>query len=382
MKIIELETFVVAPRWLFVKVSTDDGLFGWGEAVLEGHARTMAAKIEELGTFLIGRDPLRIEDIWQSIYRNGCYRGGPVLMSAISGIDIALWDIKGKYHDAPVHALLGGPVRDKVRSYRWMGGDRPTDLIDGARQVIADGFDAVKFNVCSELQIVDSMRKVDEIVTRLSDLRSAVGNEIDLAFDFHGRVHAPMAKVLLREVEHLRPMFIEDAVVSAQVEAMADLAKYTSIPLVIGERLHSRYDFKRVFELRAASVINPDTAHVGGISEMVRIGHMAEAYDVALAPHCPLGPIALAACLQVDAVCYNAFIQEQSMGIHYNQGADLLDYVVEENGFEIEQGFLKIPQRPGLGIEVNEAFVREQAKTGHDWRAPVWRHEDGSIAEW
>lgn len=303
-------------------------------------------------------------------------------MSAISGIDIALWDIKGKYYDAPVHALLGGPVRDKIRSYRWIGGDRPDGLIAGAQQVITDGFDAVKFNVCNELQVVDSIRKVDEVVTRLSELRSAVGNKLDLAFDFHGRVHAPMAKVLIREIEHLRPMFIEDAVVSAQVDAMADLARYTSIPLVIGERLHSRYDFKRVFELRAAGVINPDAAHVGGISEMVRIGHMAEAYDVALAPHCPLGPIALAASLQVDAICYNAFIQEQSIGIHYNQGADLLDYLTDDGGFELENGYLKIPQRAGLGIEVDEDAVRRLAVVGHDWRAPVWRHEDGSIAEW
>jgi galactonate dehydratase len=162
---------------------------------------------------------------------------------------------------------------------------------------------------------------------------------------------------------------------------MADLARATSIPLCIGERLHSRYDFKRVFELRAAQVVNPDTAHVGGISEMVRIGHWAEAYDVALAPHCPIGPIALAASLQVDAVCHNAFIQEQSIGIHYNAGADVLDYVMP-GGLVIEEGHLHIPRGPGLGIEVNEAKVEQMARIGHRWRAPVWRHSDGSIAEW
>lgn len=382
MKITDVTTYTVAPRWLFLKITTDTGYTGWGEAVLEGHAATMAAKLEELRDFLLGRNPLHIEDTWQAIYRNGCYRGGPILMSAISGIDMALWDIKGKYHDAPVHALLGGPVRDKVRSYRWIGGDRPDKLIEGAKAVLDEGFDAVKFNVCSELQIVDTIRKVDSIVTQLYELREAVGQSLDLAFDFHGRVHAPMAKVLLKELEPLRPIFVEDAVVSAQVDAMADLARYTSIPLCIGERLHSRYDFKRVFETRAASVINPDPAHVGGISETVRIGNMAEAYDVALAPHCPLGPIALAACLQVDAVCHNAFIQEQSIGIHYNEGGDVLDYVTTDGGIEIEDGFLKIPSRPGLGIEINEAFVIEQAARGHAWRAPVWRHDDGSIAEW
>jgi len=382
VKITNLTTYVVAPRWLFLKVETDEGLIGWGEPVLEGHAETLAAKIAELTEMLVGRDPRHIEDIWQSIYRNGCYRGGPVLMSAMSGIDMALWDIKGKYYGAPIHALFGGPVRRKVRSYCWIGGDRPTDLVAGARELMAKGYDACKFNICSELQIVDSYAQIDAIVRRLGELRDAVGTEMDLAFDFHGRVHAPMARVLLKELEPLRPIFVEDAVVSAQVDAMADLAKTTSIPLVIGERLHSRYDFKRVFETRAADVINPDTAHVGGISEMVRIGAMAEAYDVALAPHCPLGPIALAASLQIDAICYNAFIQEQSLGIHYNTGGDLTDYVTEAGGFTVNGGMLDIPQGPGLGIEVDEAMVIERARTGHKWRAPVWRHTDGSIAEW
>ncbi|MGS4919252.1 MULTISPECIES: galactonate dehydratase [Mameliella] len=382
MKITKLTTYLVPPRWLFLKIETDEGLTGWGEPVLEGHAETLAAKIAELSDFLCGRDPLHIEDIWQSLYRNGCYRGGPVLMSAISGIDMALWDIKGKYHDAPVHALLGGPVRNRVRTYCWIGGDRPRNLIEGAKALMDAGYDACKMNICDELQIVDSYGRIDGIVKRLADLREAVGTRMDLAFDFHGRVHAPMAKILLKELEPLRPMFVEDAVVSAQVDRMADLARSTTIPLVIGERLHSRYDFRRVFETRAASVVNPDTAHVGGISEMVRIGHMAEAYDVALAPHCPLGPIALAASLQVDAICHNAFIQEQSLGIHYNQGGDLTDYVTDKEVFKVENGFISIPQGPGLGIELDEDVITERAAQGHRWRAPVWRHADGSIAEW
>jgi galactonate dehydratase len=382
MKITALRTFVVAPRWLFLKVETDEGLSGWGEPVLEGHAETLAAKIAELADFVIGLDPRRIEDIWQMLYRNGCYRGGPVLMSAISGLDMALWDIKGRALGVPVHELLGGPVRDRVRTYCWIGGDRPTNLIEGALALSAKGYDACKFNVCSELQIVDSYAKVDGIIRNLFELREAVGTSMDLAFDFHGRVHAPMARVLLKELEPLRPIFVEDAVVSAMVETLADLARSTSIPLCIGERLHSRYDFKHVFELRAAQVINPDPAHVGGISEMVRIGHWAEAYDVALAPHCPLGPIALAACLQVDAICYNAFIQEQSLGIHYNQKGDLGDYTLPGQGFTFEGGQLLIPTGPGLGIEIDEAAVERAAAIGHRWRAPVWRHADGSIAEW
>ncbi len=382
MKITALRTFMVAPRWLFLKVETDEGVSGWGEPVLEGHAETLATKISELADFVIGLDPRRIEDIWQMLYRNGCYRGGPVLMSAISGLDMALWDIKGRALNVPIHELLGGPVRDRVRSYCWIGGDRPDNLAAGAFALRDKGYDACKLNICSELQIIDSYAKVDGIIRNLFELREAVGMSMDLAFDFHGRVHAPMARVLLKELEPLRPMFIEDAVVSTMVETMADLARSTSIPLCIGERLHSRYDFKRVFELRAAQVINPDTAHVGGISEMVRIGHWAEAYDVAFAPHCPLGPIALAACLQVDAICHNAVIQEQSLGIHYNQQGDLGDYTLPGQGFSFADGMLMIPQGPGLGIEVDEAAVIRAAEKGHRWRAPVWRHRDGSIAEW
>jgi len=382
MNITALKTFLVPPRWLFLKVETDDGISGWGEPVLEGRAETLATAIQELGDFVIGQDPRRIEDIWQMIYRNGCYRGGPVLMSALSGLDMALWDIKGKALGVPVYELFGGPVRERVRSYCWIGGDRPTGLIEGAKALRDKGFDAVKFNICEELQIVDTYAKIDGIIRRLFELREAIGTTMDLAFDFHGRVHAPMARVLLKELEPLRPIFVEDAVVSAMIETMADLARATSIPLCIGERLHSRYDFKRVFELRAAQVINPDTAHAGGISEMVRIGHWAEAYDVALAPHCPIGPIALAASLQVNAICHNAFIQEQSLGIHYNQGGDLLEYLMPDRGFTLRDGHLDVPTRPGLGIEVNEAHVERMAKVGHRWRAPVWRHKDGSIAEW
>jgi galactonate dehydratase len=382
MKITALRTFLVPPRWLFLKIETDEGVSGWGEPVLEGHAETLAAKIAEFADVLIGRDPRLIGDIWQMLYRNGCYRGGPVLMSALAGIDTALWDIKGKSLGQPIHALLGGPVRDRVRTYCWIPGDRPGDLIAGAETLIAAGYNACKFNICGELQIVDSYASVDLIIRRLFDLRAAVGTRMDLAFDFHGRVHLPMARVLLRELEPLRPIFVEDAVAAGVVEEAQGLSRMTSIPLCFGERLHNRAEFKSLFETRTAQVVNPDPAHVGGISETIRIGNWAEAYDVALAPHCPLGPIALAACLQVDAVCHNAFIQEQSLGIHYNTGGDVTSYTTATGGFEFIDGFLQIPTGPGLGIEVDEAKVVEAAKAGHRWRAPHWRHPDGSVAEW
>jgi len=237
-------------------------------------------------------------------------------------------------------------------------------------------------DIRDELQIVDSHRKVDAILRQLADLRAAVGADMDLAFDFHGRVHLPMAKVLLREIEPLRPFFVEDAVQFFHVEALAELSRAAPFPLVIGERLHSRFEFKHIFERGAASVINPEVCCVGGISEMVRIATWAEGYDIALAPHCPVGPIALAASLQIDAICHNAFIQEQSLGIHSNAAGDLFDYVRPEGSFRFEDGLLAIPDGPGLGIEVDEDKVRTMAQRGHDWRAPTWRHADGSVSDW
>ncbi len=383
MKITALKTYLVPPRWLFLKIETDEGLAGWGEPVLEGHAETLAAKISEFSDMLVGLDPLRIEDIWQLLYRNGCYRGGPVLMSALAGINTALWDIKGRFHDVPIHELMGGPVRDRVRTYRWIGGDRPENLVSDAKALVAKGYSACKFNATEELSYIGTHAEIDTCLDRVSSLRTELGSSMDLALDFHGRVHAPMLGVLLKELEPLRPMFIEDPLTSAHIDAIADAAKATTIPLCVGERLHSRFDFRAVFEKRAASIINPDPAHCGGISEAVRIANMAEAYDVAVAPHCPLGPIALAACLQVDAICHNATLQEQSIGMHYNAdgGGDISDYVGDD-AFEIADGWLSIPQRPGLGIEINEGAVIEAAKIGHQWRAPIWRHKDGAIAEW
>jgi len=382
MKITALRTFVVPPRWLFLKIETDEGVSGWGEPVLEGHAETLAAKIGEYATFLVGRDPARIGDIWQTLYRNGCYRDGPVLMSAISGIDMALWDIQGKVLDRPVHALLGGRVRDRIRTYTWIGGDTADTLIEDAHRARADGYAAAKFNVAGALPMIASHAEVDAIVGRIGALRDAVGPGFDLAVDFHGRASVAMAKVLLKELEPLRPIFVEDPVLPGQIAAMADLARNTSIPLACGERLHAMAAFREVFERRAAGIVNPDTAHVGGITAMVRIGAWAEACDVALAPHCPLGPIAFAARLQVDAVCHNAVLQEHASSIHYNGDIGHGTYVAGGAGAAQRDGFVAIPDGAGLGVEVDETTVVEKAAEGHAWRAPVWRHADSSIAEW
>ncbi|MBZ3695223.1 galactonate dehydratase [Phyllobacterium calauticae] len=382
MKITALKTFIVPPRWLFLKIETDEGVSGWGEPVVEGRAHTVETAITELADYLIGKDPRLIEDHWTVMYRGAFYRGGPILMSAIAGVDQALWDIKGKALGVPVHALLGGKLRDRIKVYSWIGGDRPADIAAGALDVTSRGFTALKMNGTEELQIVDSHDKIDAVIERVATVRQAVGPNIGIAVDFHGRVHRPMARALVKELDPYRLMFIEEPVLSENREALKEIAAFSSAPIALGERLYSRWDFKSVLEQGAVDIIQPDLSHAGGITECRKIAAMAEAYDVALAPHCPLGPIALAACLQLDAVSYNAFIQEQSLGIHYNSTNDLLDYAKDKSVFHYEDGYVAIPEGPGLGIEINEEYVVERAKEGHRWRNPIWRHKDGSFAEW
>lgn len=382
MKITRLTTFLVPPRWCFLKIETDEGIVGWGEPILEGRAQTVAAAVEELSDYLIGKDPRHIEDHWTVLYRGGFYRGGGVHMSALAGIDQALWDIKGKALGVPVSELLGGNVRDRIRVYSWIGGDRPSETAQQAKNAVARGFTAVKMNGTEELQFVDTFDKVERCLQNVAAVREAVGPHVGIGVDFHGRVHRPMAKVLIKELEPYRLMFIEEPVLSEHEEALKEIARISSTPIALGERLYSRWDFKRVLQEGYADIIQPDPSHSGGITETRKIASMAEAYDVALALHCPLGPIALAANLQLDAVCYNAFIQEQSLGIHYNQDNDLMDYMSNPEVFAYEDGMVTIPSGPGLGIEVNEEYVRERAQQGHRWRNPVWRHRDGSFAEW
>ena len=382
MKISDIRTYLVRPRWGFVEIETDAGLIGWGEPVIEGKAATVRACVEEMKPYLIGADPMKIEDIWNVLYRAGFYRGGPVIMSAIAGIDQALWDIKGKYYNAPIYDLLGGACRDSMRVYCWIGGDRPADVGAAALEKKNEGFTAIKMNATEELQMVDSYEKIDAVLERVAAIRSSCGKYFGIAIDFHGRVHKPMAKVLAKKLEEFDPMFLEEPVLCEHMDEFKEISRACNVPIATGERLFSKYDFKRLLEKGGVDIIQPDLSHAGGITEVRKIAAMAEAYDVALAPHCPLGPIALAACLQVDACSYNAFIQEQSMGIHYNEFHGPRDYIRNPETYAFVDGHVEIPKLPGLGVEVNRDLVLEENRTPHAWKNPVWRHRDGSVAEW
>ena len=375
-----IESFLVRPRWLFVRIETTQGAVGWGEATLEGHGEAVVGAIEAARDRLIGHDPDRIEDAWQTLHRLGFYRGGPVLLSAIAGIDQALWDIKARKLGVPVYQLLGGRVRDRIPVYAWIGGDRPADVADAARARIGQGFTAVKMNGTEDLGWLDSPAKVDAVAARLAEVR-ATG--IDVGVDFHGRVHKPMARTVLRAIEPLRPLFAEEIVLGDNPDVFAGLAGFSGVPLAMGERLYSRWDFRPFFESGALDIAQPDLAHAGGISECRRIAAMAETYDVAFAPHCPIGPLALAACLHLAAATPNFVIQEISLGIHYNGAAqELATLMRNPDLFRIDGGSVAVPAGIGLGVDIDEDAVRAMAVDPHRWRNPVWRGANGELREW
>jgi galactonate dehydratase len=378
MKISRIETFHVPPRWLFVRVEAEDGAYGWGEASLEGHAEAVAGAFEAFRDRFIGHDPRRIEDIWQVAYRGGFYRGGPVLMSALAGLDQALWDLKGRHYGIPAWEMLGGRVRDKIRAYAWIGGDQPDHIQEAAKVRKAQGFSAVKMNATAEMDYLAAPRFGD-VADRV---KAAQAEGMDVGLDFHGRLHRPMAKQLAKLLEPLGLLFIEEPILSENPEGLIQLAHLVGTPIAVGERLYSRWDFKPFLASGAVDIIQPDLSHAGGLTECRKIAAMAESYDVAVAPHCPLGPLALGACLQLAACSPNVVIQEMSLGIHYNKGHDLLAFCTNPSVLSAVDGHLPIPEGPGLGVEIDEQAVRAADKDRHRWRNPVWRHADGSFAEW
>ena len=381
MKITRVETFLVPPRWLFCRIETDDGTVGWGEPVVEGRAEVVRAAVQVFAEYLIGQDPLRIQDHWQVLTKAGFYRDGPVLSSAVAGIDQALWDIAGKTYDAPVYGLLGGAVRERVRVYAWVGGDEPDELADAIAAQVEAGFTAVKMNACGRMSPIATSAEVDGILARAAAAREVLGPGRDVAIDCHGRFTPATARRVLPELAYYRPLFVEEPVLPEHHHALASLVQASPVPLATGERIYSRAGFLPVLQAGVA-VVQPDPSHAGGISEVSRIASLADTYGALFAPHCPLGPIALAANLQLGFATPNLLIQEQSLGIHYNNDADLLSYVLDPEPFRFVDGYALRTPLPGLGVTVDEGAVRAADRAGHRWRNPVWRQPDGTLAEW
>ncbi len=367
LKITKLETFLVKPRWLFLKIHTNAGITGLGEPILEGRAKTCATAVQEIAPYLVGKDPRRVVHHWQAIYRQAFYRGGPILTSALSGIDQALWDIKGKALGVPVYELLGGPTRSKIKVYGRAG--RPEDIERGMKQ----GFRAFKTGVARKraTRIIENPGFIEYATERFASLREAGGKECDIAIDFHGEVPPQTAKVLIHALEPYQPYFIEEPVQCQNVDIMADLAKSTHIPIATGERIFTKWGFREILEKRAASILQPDMCHAGGITEVRLIAGMAEAYYAGIAPHNPLGPISLAAGLQLAASIPNFLCQEQS---------SLGDGYITEP-FQVIDGYIPLPTAPGLGIELDEELMAD--KIDHDWRNPeTYDADDGSVTDW
>ncbi len=374
MKIVKLETFLVQPRWLFLKMHTDEGMIGLGEPILEGRAHTVAQAVSELESFLLGQDPTRVVHLWQAMYKHAFYRGGPILTSALSGIEQALWDLAGKAAGLPVYRLLGGPLRDRIKVYKGID-SRGTDqeIHSRAHALLETGFRAMKTGPFGgrPARVIETPGFVDEAVRRFGVLREAVGKDIDVAIDFHGAVSPQTAALLIKELEPLQPFFIEEPVQCQNVDILADLAHKTHLPIATGERIFTKWGFREILEKRAASILQPDLSHAGGIFECRLIAGMAEASYVALAPHCPLGPIAFAASLQLDASIPNFLIQE-----HASLGEG---YLTEP--FQVRDGYVDLPQGPGLGIALDEEAL--SSKLGHNWRNPAPFHpDDGSAIDW
>lgn len=368
LRITKLETMLVQPRWLFLKIHTDAGIVGWGEPITEGRAKTCAVAVQEIAPYLVGKDPRQVVHHWQAIYRHAFYRGGPILTSALSGIEQALWDIKGKALGVPIYELLGGPTRDRVRVYAHVRND-PAML----KQRKQEGFTAFKTGVhnSTSLGVVASLRDVEKAAEAFAILREAGGKDVDIGIDFHGAISPQTAKLLIKALEPYQPMFIEEPVQCQNVDAMAEIARGTHLPIATGERLFTKWAFREVLEKKAATILQPDLCHAGGIFEGRLIAGMAEAYYAAIAPHNPLGPISLAAGIQLAASVPNFLCQEQvSLGEGYLK-----------RPFQVDKGYVMIPTGPGLGIEVDEEQLA--ARIGHDWtNRETYDPHDGSVVDW
>jgi galactonate dehydratase len=378
LKITRLETisvFAGMKDWIFVRVHTDEGLIGTGEGTLEGRGRTVTAAVDELSDYVVGHDPMRIEHLWQIMYRHAFYRGGPVMNSAISGVEQALWDITGQALGQPVHQLLGGRVRDKIRVYaNGPRGETPEALAESALALKERGYSAMKLVPFGATKPLDGIAAVREAARTMAAVRDAVGPDVDLAVDAHGRLSPAMAIQIGQAIKEYGIFFYEEPCLPENPATMATVARECGIPIATGERLFTKWGFRDVLEQQAAAVLQPDLAHCGGILEGRKIAAMAEVYYAGFAPHNPLSPVNMRASLHLDAVAPNFVIQEWVADDPPWRDEILLHPVV------IEDGWAEVPMEPGLGTALNLEVCR--ANPGRGTHLPVLWHDDGSVADW
>jgi len=380
VKIAKIEQFFPRPRMRLLKITTDNGLVGWGESTLEGKPKSVMGAVEELADYLIGKDPLRIEHHWQHIYRSAFFRGGNVLMSALSGIDQALWDITGKHYGVPVYQLLGGAVRDRVRVYaHWGIRDLSDESLAKAKERLTylqktGGYTAFKSGPAGKWRAHEPPATIDNFVKCAYMMREWVGPEVEIAFDFHGKMTPALAIEVCHELKGMRPMFVEEPVPQDNVDALKLVSDHVPFPIATGERLLSRWEFRQVIEKQAAAYIQPDGSHAGGISELKKIANMAEVYYIHIMPHCAIGPVALSACMHVDAAVPNFLIQE-SVGPDWLTG-------VAQPAWQVVNGFIELPTVPGLGFEVDEKEAAKTVTYTEELGGEHFYESDGSVADW
>ena len=392
-RIERIETLQVPPRWGLLRILTSDGLEGYGEFTVEGQLAASEAAVHELAEGFAGQDAADIKGLIRGRYDQSFYHGGAHYMSALGGIEMALWDLRGKSLDQPVYSLLGGKVRDKVKVYRWAGGNNnaPEAAAEEAAKVVCEGARAIKMNACPPLAAIDTHGGIQAAVARARAVRDAVGPDVEIALDFHGRCNVPMARRLVRELEFSRPLFYEEPVRPDYNRWLPEIAALTHVPIATGERMTTVAEFSDVVAHKAAHILQPDLVHAGGISNCAEIAAIAEANGIAFAPHCPLSPIAFMACLHVVVQSRAGWILEWSKGIHYNaSGATAevdpwLRYIEESNwpAFELDaDGHLPVPTTPGLGVRIDWQEAQKAARQGVIWRDADMRLPDGTKANW
>ncbi len=380
MQVTKIEQFFPRQRTRLIKVTTDEGLVGWGETTLEGRPKSTWAAVEEMSGYLLGKDPLRIEHHWQHLYRSAFFRGGPVVMSAISGIDQALWDLAGKFYGVPTYRLLGGEVRDRIRVYAHWG---IHDLSDEGQAAARErlewlqtmGYTAYKSGPGGPWRAHEPPAFIDDFVRKAYLMREWVGSDVELAFDFHGKMTPALAIEICNEIQGMRPLFVEEPVPQENIDALKHVSDHVAFPIATGERFLTRWGFREVLEKHAAALIQPDASHVGGISELRKVANMAEVYYVHILPHCAIGPVAFAACMQVDAVVPNFLAQEQV-------DACLGDGLLQKD-WRVEDGYIALPERPGLGFEIDtDAAERNLDAYTEELGGEFYHSSDGSVADW